>query len=104
MGIESKYEIGDLVVYYIGDRAQSLRKLRAKWSGPWKISKIIYENKIKIVDPKDKKVSAEVHVGRVKPYRKREFYTWKQHESKLKSRELKEEIALDLLQEDNMVF
>ena len=102
---ESKLKKGDLVVYYIGDRNQTLRKLRAKWSGPWKVKRIIYENsKITIMDPEDEKVTADVHVGRVKPYRQREFYTWNQHEKKLNKRELKEEIELDLLEENNLVF
>ena len=99
---EDNIQTGDQVMYYIGDRNTRQRKLRAKWSGPWIVKKH-YENTIEITDPKDPKVTAEIHVARVKPYRSREYYTWKEHEKLLRETKLSEEIKLDL-EEENLVF
>ena len=82
----------------------TLRKLRAKWSGPWKVKKHIFENKIEIVDPKDSNVTEEVHIARIKPYRKREFYTWSNHEKLIRNGKLKDEINFEIAPEEQLVF
>ena len=89
-------------MYYIKHRNTRQRKLRAKCSGPW-IVKHHYENTILIKDPKDNKITAEVHVARVKPYRTREYYTWHEHEKLLRESRLSEKIEKDL-QEENLIF
>ena len=42
------YQVGDLVAYYIGDRARTNQKLQARFSGPWVITKL-GKNSAKIV-------------------------------------------------------
>ena len=97
---EETFSPGDLVVYFIGDRNVILRKLRAKWSGPWIIIKHVSANTCEIKDPRSD-VRANVHVERLKIYRKREFYTWKKHEELVNNGELSQEIDMTGIHDDD---
>ena len=64
----------------------------------------IYENEVEIEDPTDSNVKEEVHIARIKSYRKREFYLWSKHETLIRNGELKDEINVEIAPQDQLVF
>ena len=48
--MHSQFEIGDKVVYYIGKRAYTNLKLRPRFTGPFKVIKLIGDNACRILN------------------------------------------------------
>ena len=61
------FKIGDLVAYYIGDRSATNKKLRKRFTGPWKIISRLRHNTVRIKNLIDGKEIA-THVGMLKKY------------------------------------
>ena len=74
-----KFEINDLVMYYIGDRKKTAQKLRARFTGPYKITHKINHNTVKL-ENKDKTIQFGCHVSKLKPYIKEYFIPLTQFE------------------------
>ena len=69
---KEQFKIGDYVAYYIGDRANTTRKLRQRFTGPWQIIEQLNENTYKIAN-KDATISMCCHVQMLKKYNKDHF-------------------------------
>lgn len=70
---DDSFEIGDIVAYYIGDRSATNRKIRQRFSGPWKIIDRLRHNTVKIqMLDKPEKILA-CHVSMLKYYHKYKF-------------------------------
>ena len=69
------YSEGDLVAYFIGDRSSTNRKIRRRYSGPWKIEARLRHNCLVIVNLLDGTRIA-THVSMLKPYKDHYFTTW----------------------------
>ena len=82
-----KYEKNEKVVYYIGDRDSPMRKLRNKWTGPWKVVKQLYPNTVVLRDEKNGK-EFPAQIKRVKKYHSREFWKLSQYEKMIKNKEI----------------
>ena len=61
------FKVGDLVAYYIGDRSATNKKLRKRFTGPWKIIARLRHNTVRIKNLIDGKEIA-THVGKLKKY------------------------------------
>ena len=48
--LNRKFQVGDKVMYYVGDRAHTNKKLRARFTGPFKVVKLISDNAVKILN------------------------------------------------------
>jgi len=73
---KKNYKVGDLVLYFIGDKQTARQKWREKWSGPWTIDKRLNDTSIILGDPttgNQKRVSLD----RVKKYNPVEYLTYK---------------------------
>ena len=86
--------INDQVVYYIGDRDATMRKLRNKWSGPWRLSDRLYDNCVILMDDK-KGQKFEAHVSRVKKYHSRAFWKLSKYNKLIENNEIVDELQLD---------
>ena len=80
------------MVYYIGDRDIPLRKIQKKWSGPWRVLKHLYPNKVEIQHTKNG-TKEEAHVSRIKKYHKKHFWEVKQYEKLVKQGKIKDKLA-----------
>ena len=67
------FVVGDSVAYYIGDRSRKSRKLRSRFSGPFKIVERLSNNTVRIINT-DTNEDLRCHVGMLKLYRP-EFFT-----------------------------
>ena len=77
--VSDKFAVGDNVAYYVGDRANTTRKLRQRFTGPWTITEKINENTYKIMN-KDLKETMCCHVQMLKKYHKQNFTPLIQYE------------------------
>ena len=90
----NKYKINDYVAYYVGDRSNTTRKLRQRFTGPWKIIDKINDNTYKLLN-EDNNDTMCCHVQMLKKYSKDQFtplidYRRSEKEKmKLKNREQK---------------
>ena len=66
------FKINDLVAYYIGDRAATNKKLRCRFTGPWKVIERVRHNTLKIKNLIDGK-EITTHVGMLKRYYEKHF-------------------------------
>ena len=66
------FKTGNEVLYFIGDKQVARYKWREKWSGPWRVDKILNDSTIIIADPRngDQK---RVSIDRVKPFNRRNY-------------------------------
>ena len=71
--LSDKFDEGDYVAYFIGDRSSTSRKLRARYSGPFKLIKRISGNTVRIQNEETKEI-LDCHVTMLKRYYK-EFFT-----------------------------
>ena len=46
--VDDKFEIGDQVAYYIGDRASKLKTIKQRFSAPWKVIGRLHHNVVQI--------------------------------------------------------
>lgn len=90
--IDDSFDVSkhELVVYYVGDKTSELRKLRCKWSGPWKILERIRHNTLRICEPSNVENFFDAHVERLKRYKVREFWKFKTYESLLQSNSIED--------------
>ena len=65
-------QINDYVAYYVGDRANTSRKLRRRFTGPWKIINKLNNNTYQILN-EDTNETMACHVQMLKRYNKQEF-------------------------------
>ena len=86
---DKEYEKNDKVVYYIGDRDAPLRKLRNKWSGPWRVIEQIYPNTVIVKNDKNR-LQFPAQLARLKKYHSREYWTLSQYEKLLKKGKVKD--------------
>ena len=84
------YKIGQAVMYYIGDKDQNSRKLRQKWSGPWKVAKKLQENAYELTD--GGKRTWPAHVERRKLYYAREYWSLKKYNKMIENGEINDEL------------
>ena len=82
-----EYEKNEKVVYYIGDKDSPMRKLRNKWTGPWRVTNQLYPNTVILMDDK-KGEEFSAQLNRVKKYNSREFWTLSQYEKLVKNNEI----------------
>ena len=70
---DDEFEVGDLVAYYIGERSAKLKKIRQRFTAPWKITQRMRHNVVQIerVDNPTEKLAC--HVSSLKKYNKRNF-------------------------------
>ena len=66
------FQIGDLVAYYVGDRANRMKTIRRRFSGPWRIVERIRHNTVRIENEYSGETLA-CHTSMLKLYRKRDF-------------------------------
>ena len=85
--MEDNLNINDKVVYYIGDRDSNLKKLKHKWSGPWRVSERVYPNVV-ILSNDSNGGKFDAHVQRVKKYKSREFWKLSQYEKMVNNNEV----------------
>ena len=90
---DEDFKIGDEIVYYVGDSDKPLRKLRARFTGPWVVSGIVRDNTIEIKDPSNGNKFTS-HISRVKKYYKKGFYSLSEY-NKLSKERLNEENKID---------
>ena len=64
--------IGDYVAYYVGDRANTSRKLRRRFTGPWKIINKLNHNTYELLNESTNETMA-CHAQMLKKYHKNEF-------------------------------
>ena len=80
-------KVNDYVMYYIGERSYTLKTLRPRFIGPFKITARINHNTVKIYNEYDGK-EITCHTQKLKKYRKNEFTAendyLKQYKQKLK--------------------
>jgi hypothetical protein len=69
---EDNFVVGDLVVYYIGDRASNNKKLQRRLSGPWKVLERVRHNVLRIKNESNDDELA-CHVGMLRKYVRGEF-------------------------------
>ena len=69
---DPKLQVGDHVAYYVGDRANTSRKLRRRFTGPWKITKQINHNTYQILNEQTNETMA-CHAQMLKKYYKQDF-------------------------------
>ena len=72
---DDSFQKDDLVAYFIGDRSSTNKKLRKRYSGPWKIIELLRHNTVVIENLDDKKRLA-THTSMLKPYYKEHFTPW----------------------------
>ena len=65
---DDDFEIGDLVAYYIGDRSAKLRKIRQRFSAPWRVIGRLRHNVVQIQDTKNPEEKLACHVSMLKKY------------------------------------
>ena len=88
---DKEYDKNDKVVYYIGDKDAPLRKLRNKWTGPWRVEKQLYPKTVILKDDKTgKKFPAQIK--RVKKYHSRDFWKLSQYEKMIENNEIEDKI------------
>ena len=61
------YSIGDLVAYFTGDRASTNKKLRRRFTGPWKIVDRLRDN-VLVIENKTDGERIATHATMLKPY------------------------------------
>ena len=69
---QDAFEVGDLVAYYIGDRASTNIKLQRRFSGPWRIMRRVKHNTTQIKNIETGETFA-CHVAMLKRYYASEF-------------------------------
>ena len=69
---DDNFNIDDLVAYYVGDRSSTLKKIRRRFTGPWKIIARKRHNTVKIQNLIDDKIIT-CHVRMLKRYHKTQF-------------------------------
>ena len=69
---DDSFEVGDLVAYFVGDRSSVNKKLRARFTGPWKIVLRIRDNTVRIKNLHDGKI-IDTHVNMLKRYKEDAF-------------------------------
>ena len=87
-----KIKIGESVMYFIGDKEQTSRKLRQKWSGPWKVAKRLQDNAYELTD--GGKRQSPAHVERMKKYFAKEYWSLKKYNKMIEQGELKDELEM----------
>ena len=81
---EDDFEIGDLVAYYVGDRASTNKKLQLRFSGPWRVLKRLHHNTLVIKNTDDGEKLA-CHVCMLKHYHKGKFTPLSEYERSKKA-------------------
>ena len=103
---DHSYEIGQLVAYYVGDRANKSRKLQRRFTGPWQITEMLRHNTVKLLN-RDTGATMACHVQMLKPYNKEEFtplssYTQSQiQKQKIENKQKKEKRERNKLKQNN---
>ena len=70
---DDKFQVGDLVAYYIGDRSAKLKTIRRRFSAPWKILDRLRHNVVKIQCIDNPKEILACHVSMLKKYSMQDF-------------------------------
>ena len=78
------FKPGAEIVYFCGDRQETNRKWRQRWTGPWEVMKRLDESTIVIAD--NDGTTCPVSVDRVKLYQKDEYYSLKEYNDMLEER------------------
>ena len=68
---DDNFNIDDLVAYYVGDRSSTMKKIRRRFTGPWKIERM-HHNTVKILNLIDNKIIV-CHTTMLKRYYKHQF-------------------------------
>ena len=71
--LADKFDVGDYVAYFVGDRSSRSRKLKARYSGPFKLIARVIDNTVRIAN-EDNGETLDCHVTMLKRYFK-EFFT-----------------------------
>ena len=69
---DDNFNVDDLVAYYVGDRSSTLKKIRRRFTGPWKIIERKRHNTVKILNLIDNKIIT-CHIRMLKRYHKSQF-------------------------------
>ena len=67
------FKEGDLVAYYIGDRSAKLKKIRQRFSAPWRVIERLRHNVVKIQRADNPVEKLACHVSMLKKYNKQNF-------------------------------
>ena len=67
------FQVGDLVAYYIGDRSAKLKKIRQRFSAPWRVIERLRHNVVKIQRADNPVEKLACHVSMLKKYNKQNF-------------------------------
>ena len=67
------FDIGDTVAYYIGDRSSKLKKIRQRFSAPWRVIGRLRHNVVQIQKADNPKETLACHVAMLKRYNKQDF-------------------------------
>ena len=73
---DDSYQKDDLVAYFIGDRSSTNKKLRKRYSGPWKIIERLRHNTVLLENVDDPKQRLATHTSMLKPFYKEHFKPW----------------------------
>ena len=79
-----QFKPGVEIVYYCGDKQETNRKWRQRWTGPWEVMKRLNEATIVIADSDG--ITCPVSVDRVKLYKQDEYYSLKEYNEMLEKR------------------
>ena len=67
-----KFEIDDLVVYYVGERNYPMRKIRSRFTGPFRVIKRINHNTVTIYNEETQQ-DISCHTQKLKKFHPNEF-------------------------------
>ena len=70
--VDPTLTVGDYVAYYVGDRSKTSRKLRRRFTGPWKITNKLNHNTYQITNEQTNETMA-CHAQMLKKYHKQDF-------------------------------
>ena len=85
------YDINEKVIYYIGDRDSPMRKLKHKWTGPWRAVDQIYPNTV-VLKNDDNGETWDAEICRVRKYKSRGFWKLSQYEKMVKKGEINDNL------------
>ena len=74
---ETEWQLGEQLLFYVGDKEQPLRKLRERWTGPFSLIKKKRHNTYELLN-KDDGSKFTSHVDHLKKYIKKHYWSEKE--------------------------
>ena len=90
--LDRTLQIGDKVMYYVGDRAHTNKKLRPRYTGPFTVRKIISKNAVQLLNDETHETMV-CHVKMLKLYHKQYFTPENQYRLTLKHKQRLDKIS-----------